>query len=148
MMADYAENDGDEEGGWEDIEEDEEGGKGAVVETMTTPRDGFKETDGEVPHEEETNAKRQKLNESANLSDTNVVPTKESGDGSNDEPDSYVTYMDPDHLEAFLEITRIKSDQLHDGTAFFLLMTFPFYEQEWDLVGFLLEEIFGDGGDE
>ena len=33
---------------------------------------------------------------------------------------------------------------MHEGTAFFILMTFPFYEHEWDLVGYLLEETFGD----
>lgn len=32
--------------------------------------------------------------------------------------------------------------------SLFLLMTFPYYEHEWDIFGFLLECIFGGEDDE
>jgi hypothetical protein len=35
-----------------------------------------------------------------------------------------------------------------DITAFFLLMTFPFYEQEFEIVGAILDSVFGSDGDE
>mmetsp|Transcript_29055 Transcript_29055/g.78626 ORF Transcript_29055/g.78626 Transcript_29055/m.78626 type:complete len:310 (+) Transcript_29055:268-1197(+) len=143
MMENHAEND-DDEGGWEDIEDDEEDGKGAAAEATAIQKDGSKEMNGESPHDGEANAKRQKLSDGLEMDDTNDGLPNDSDDDS-DEPDSYLAYLDPELLEAFLEITGIKSDEMHDITAFFLLMTFPFYEQEWDLVGYLLEEIFGEG---
>jgi hypothetical protein len=36
---------------------------------------------------------------------------------------------------------------IDESTAFFILMTFPFYEQEWDIVGYVLDEVFGHEGD-
>ena len=60
--------------------------------------------------------------------------------------DSYMVHLDPDLLHEFLKFTGLQS--MDEGTAFFLLMTFPFYEQEWDLVGYVLDEIFGAEGDE
>ena len=79
----------------------------------------------------------------------NIFPTADEADDEN-EPDSYLAHLDPDVLHEFLNLTKIqtKNDDMHEGTAFFLLMTFPFYEHEWDLVGFVLEEIFGDDEEE
>ena len=51
--------------------------------------------------------------------------------------------MDPEVLETFLESTNLKS--LNEATAFFLLMTLPFYEHEWDIVGYVLDTVFGGG---
>uniref|UniRef100_A0A7S4EE63 Uncharacterized protein n=1 Tax=Pseudo-nitzschia australis TaxID=44445 RepID=A0A7S4EE63_9STRA len=144
MMEDHGEND-DGDGGWEDIEEDEDG-KGGIVETLAIQNNGSKEKEG-CPNKEETNAKRQKLSDNEEIDEMNN-PSKSDSHEDSDEPDSYVAYLDPEILETFLELTEIKSDEMHEGTAFFLLMTFPFYEQEWDLVGYLLEEVFGDDEDE
>ena len=61
--------------------------------------------------------------------------------------DTYMVYLDPDLLNQFLEWSHLSP--MNEATAFFLLMTFPFYEHEWDLVGFVLDQAFGDGdGDE
>ena len=49
--------------------------------------------------------------------------------------------MDPEVLETFLESTKLTS--LNEATAFFLLMTLPFYEHEWDIVGYVLDTVFG-----
>ena len=137
-MMQGAANDGDdEEGGWEDIKEGETG-EVAVVEVPTTKNS---------EESSQTNAKRPRLN------DDSQEETSENGndnDDEGDEPDSYLAHLDPEVLHEFLELAGIKSkrDEMQEDTAFFLLMTFPFYEQEWDLVGFVLEEMFGDGEDE
>ena len=54
--------------------------------------------------------------------------------------------MDPDVLHHFLQWANLMP--MGDATAFFLLMTFPYYEHEWDLIGHVLEEVFGSGSDE
>lgn len=55
--------------------------------------------------------------------------------------DRFAAYMDPDAVQQFRTWSTLKMD---DVPLFFLLMTFPFWEQEWDLVGFILEGVFGD----
>ena len=71
----------------------------------------------------------------------------------NEQSDRFSAAMDPDAVHHFLE--NIGLDDTDEATAFFLLMTFPFYESaEWDLVGYVLESVFGyesdddKGGDE
>jgi len=65
-------------------------------------------------------------------------------DGSLDEGgDRFAAGMDPDVLRAFLEGSHLDRAELDDDVAFFLLMSFPFYESEWDLVGFALDAVFG-----
>ena len=134
----------DEEGGWEDIDEDEdEGNEVTIVDTK----------DGDSS--QESSKKRPRLNSSQEeTTDDNdgLSPATDEEDDDNDEnePDSYIAHLDPDVLHEFLTFTKIqtKNDDMNEGTAFFLLMTFPFYEHEWDLIGFVLEEIFGGEDDE
>ena len=116
--------DDNEDGGWEDIDEEE------------APEPTIRESD---EGSSQSNKKRPRLG-------TEEGPPANHEDEA-DEPDSYLAHLDPDILQDFLALTGIqtKNDDMHEGTAFFLLMTFPFYEQEWDLVGFVLEEIFGNG---
>ena len=66
-------------------------------------------------------------------------------DNNGSSRDSYTAYLDPDILHEFLDWNEFT---MHDGTAFFLLMTFPYYEHEWDLVGFVLDEVFGGSDDD
>jgi hypothetical protein len=128
----------DDDDGWEDIEEDENGGVTVQEPTMKNSEESS----------QTANAKRQRLNEIQETGE-NGLPTDDT-DGDGGEVDSYLAHLDPDVLHDFLELAGIKSksDEMHEATAFFLLMTFPFYEQEWDLVGFLLDEIFGDDEEE
>lgn len=59
--------------------------------------------------------------------------------------DRFAAYLDPDVLANLLEWTQLGMDEY---TTFFFLMTFPFYEHEWDLVGFALDSVFGEAMDE
>jgi len=60
--------------------------------------------------------------------------------------DRYACYLDPEGLDLFQETTNLTS--LDQATAFFILMTFPFYQHEFDLVGFVLDTYFGDDDDD
>ena len=55
--------------------------------------------------------------------------------------DRFAAYMDPDAVQQLRTWSALK---MEDVPLFFMLMTFPFWEQEWDLVGFVLEGVFGD----
>jgi hypothetical protein len=57
--------------------------------------------------------------------------------------DQYEAGMDPELVSQLVHALHLGSAE--DVTVFFLLMTFPFYEHEWDMVGFLLEAVFDSG---
>ena len=62
--------------------------------------------------------------------------------------DKYIAYADPDNIEEFLRVSGL---QLNAENTIFFLMTFPYYEHEWDIFGFLLDCVFGvdeEGSDE
>ena len=62
-----------------------------------------------------------------------------------DGKDRYAAYVDPEELYKFLSCTGLVFDE---ATSIYFLMTFPFFEHEWDLLGFLLDAVFGDQSDE
>ncbi len=65
--------------------------------------------------------------------------TSSSKHGSNG--DRYCAYADPEDIEDFLTTSGL---DLNAENALFFLMTFPYYEHEWDIFGFLLDCVFGD----
>ncbi len=63
-----------------------------------------------------------------------------------DGKDRYAAYVDPEELHKFLSCTGLVFDE---ATSIYFLMTFPYFEFEWDLLGFLLDAVFGhQSGDE
>jgi hypothetical protein len=83
---------------------------------------------------EEISAKRASMND--------VATTKRE---EKKESDRYAAYMDPETLTDFLTWTQLEMDEY---TIFFFLMTFPCYEHEWDLVGYVLDAVFGETDDD
>jgi hypothetical protein len=91
-------------------------------------------------------------NNSTNPDVTVKTSTAEKGDMDSiySNVDRYEAGMDPDvaaHLEQFLQqpnyqLSMDVTTAYNDITLFFFLMTFPFYEHEWDVVGFLLTAVF------
>jgi hypothetical protein len=82
----------------------------------------------------------------------NAVQKKETHSKSNKEQDFYDcllcdgrdrfdAYLDPDCMDKFLEWTGLWMDF---ENLLFILMSFPFYEHEWDIMGFLLDCMFVD----
>ncbi len=61
-------------------------------------------------------------------------------DNDNPDVDRYAAYVDPVVMQNFLHYTGLDFDV--QNTLFFL-MTFPYYEMEWDVFGFLLSCVFG-----
>jgi hypothetical protein len=97
-------------------------------------RDDDDDDDAMDASTEEISAKR--------LSTNDVTTTKK---GEKKESDRYAAYMDPETLTDLLTWTQLEMDEY---TIFFFLMTFPFYEHEWDLVGYVLEAVFGETNDD
>jgi hypothetical protein len=112
--------DGDD---WEDMDEreemDEEGGKSDDDDMDAQPDETKEDEMDSPPLQQGELAKR----------------------AASSKSDKFAAYIDPDALE---NLTEWSSLELSVPEYFFLLMTFPFYEQEWDLVGFVLDTVFSD----
>ena len=155
----------EEEDGWEDMgshgeDEDEDekrdSGKGNGVQVPPN-KAGSKANKGTVS----TTTLEMVSNNVSNSSPDAIQAKKRQKTGSQDDDadeinqaeeadidtrDQYVAFLDPDVLQSFAESARLLP--IHDATAFFLIMTFPFFEHEWDIVGFVLEQFFGDDSDD
>ena len=55
--------------------------------------------------------------------------------------DWFGVFVDPQNVIVFLDRANINLD---DGSVFYFLLSFPFYEHEWDIAGFLFNALFGD----
>lgn len=71
----------------------------------------------------------------------------EDENGQSCSGDRFAAVMDPEVVERLKHALNIES--LDDQGVFYLLMTFPFYETEWDIIGFLMDSVFDsiDGSD-
>jgi len=58
-----------------------------------------------------------------------------------DGKDRFAAFVEPNTLLNFVSWTQLKIDDAH---SLFFLMSFIFYEHEWDLVGFLMDSVFAD----
>ena len=95
---------------------------------------------GEVVAKKDSHGANNQENENNN--DENNVYAKNDEDVDEYESrDRFSAYVDPQTLQHFLESTGLDLDVQN---SLFLLMSFPYYEHEWDIFGFLLECVFGD----
>jgi hypothetical protein len=117
---------------WEDTDEDEEIEKDDQ-QTVESPS-SIQLKKKQRTHSDADNTKNIEADE---------VEENDSADSTRDE---YIAFLDPDVMLSFLESAGLHP--MDDGTAFFLLMTFPFFEHEWDIVGFVLDQIFGGETDD
>lgn len=122
-----------EEDMWEDIEDDDDNVEGKSIK-------GRDRTEMMSDESSPRTHKKPKIGSAQE-------DTKDDDDSSEyrETHDSYMAFLDPDLLHSFIDEAKI--GPIEEGTAFFLLMTFPFYEHEWDLVGFVLDEIIGGDDD-
>jgi hypothetical protein len=123
------EGDGDEEDVWEDFDE-----RGESVQK--------EEADDIVEKMDEDEASHK------NDGKTHDGASQATGGGAvltADAKDRYAAYVDPEELYKFLSCTGLVFDE---ATSIYFLMTFPFFEHEWDLLGFLLDAVFGDQSDD
>lgn len=120
--------DGDEEDGWEDMsdgdDDDEQDMKRLRKSSHTTTATALKD---------QPSKKGSKIHSKEDNEDEDEEEEQQS--------DRFIAAMDPNALHQFLE--WIDLDSINEDTAYFLLMTFPFFEHEWDVVGFVLDSVFG-----
>jgi hypothetical protein len=128
---------GEDKDGWADIDEEEIELKNGGTNGSRTPPKSLHKT-----------AKKQKVNSQPDDKEAknDFAQSDVEKDSEESTCDTFMTFLDPDMLDTFLECAKITP--MNEGTAFFLLMTFPYYEHEWDLVGYVLDTIFGDGDED
>lgn len=159
-------NDGEEDG-WEDIDDDDDDEDGVdddndhgnVEEVDEGPLDGATVSTEDSPSMMDIRLKKKQKTANGNNDTKNIMasgadvePSTTNENNNNEDEqdkmetrDQYVAFLDPDVLLSLYESLGLLP--IEDAPAFFLLMTFPFYEQEWDLVGFVMEQYFGGDGD-
>lgn len=145
------ERDGD--GGWEDIDDDDDeheeeaDGKGQAEKPTAQKRksEAMSSSDSDAPGPANGSGK-EKGGGGGHTKDSSSKNHDDAGKDENDESDRFRAGIDPDVLSRLLEWTQI--GPMTDITAFFLLMTFPFYEQEFEIVGAFLDSVFGSDDDE
>ena len=59
--------------------------------------------------------------------------------------DRFGVYINPENVVAFLDRTNFN---LNDRSVFYFLLTFPFYEFEWEIPGFVFDALFDDEDDD
>ena len=108
-------------------------------------QDTGKEQDCDQEGSHEIGNQRKRMKRSNGTLDEASGPEQTlTGDRDGEEDcDRFVANMDPDVLVEFIGLVG----EMDEATAFFLLMSFPFYEMEWDLVGFVLDAVFGSQSD-
>jgi hypothetical protein len=66
-------------------------------------------------------------------------------DDGTEEGDKFRAFVNPENVVGFLDRANINLDE---RSVFYFLLTFPFYEHEWDLAGFLFSALFDDDDDD
>jgi hypothetical protein len=120
----------DNDGEWEDIDDDEN-------------EEGTTQPDSEITEEKEKEFKvNGKTAESTQPTHDNACNKQDS-----EEPqDRYACVLDPDVLLTFQTCSGLT--EMDQAAGFFTLMAFPFYQQEWDLVGFVLDSVFAHNNED
>lgn len=121
-----------EEDVWEDYDEDGELEEMHAEDEKIAASRKVEKTCKKTAHEEES---KDNASQSAAAEGSFVADGK----------DRYAAYVDPDSLYEFLSCTGLVFDE---ATTIYFLMSFPFFEHEWDLLGFLLDVVFGGDGDD
>ena len=104
------------------------------------------------------------LKEDVEMSNSDVVYDEEEDDKEEDEEDGSSNYITTEtdtaanaadrygvsiHLQnivTFLDCT--KNINLTESSIFYFLLTFPYYEHEWDVAGLILSSIYNDDVDD
>ena len=66
-------------------------------------------------------------------------------DENNGNGDRFGVYINPENVVSFLDRANMN---LNEQSVFYLLLTFPFYEHEWDIAGFLLSALDDEDDEE
>lgn len=128
---------------WEDMD-DEEDGSSKTKKLKARGKNGEKMQSDSA--DSNVDRKTDALGDDEIENDDNGDPDKDQE--MQEEPDKYIAGIDSDVLAQFLRWSNLGGEMADDLNAFHFLMTFPFYESEFDLIGYLLEGVFGAGDDD
>jgi hypothetical protein len=155
--AQMYDEDGDDSALWSDVESDDEKGdtRGATGKSTSPDKKRRKKCmpdcrcDGEVKFLPKASNPHDKTAEKDPKADDEDENDDDDGPLVNAK-DVFAGGVDPDVLQELLAELRVDDPVLtdDDSAAIFLLMTFPFYEHEWDMVGYVLDSAFGPDGDD
>lgn len=146
-------NDGEPEGGSEDkmqVDSQTDATTSKSSKNGANPKtNGKKESSSSDTADDSDNPTGKKMSDGNE--DNRDIRNNEDGDNVNEKDDEeardrYACYVDPESLELFQKAANLTN--LSEATAFFTLMVFPFYQHEFDLVGFVLDSIFGNDDDD
>ena len=147
-MDDVAEHDDedDDDSCWEDIGSEEEQDNDEFLDKKRpSKKSSRKRKSAESKQEDEisSGSVSGSVDEQTGSEDSSKENRNEQNKEEEEEEsrDRYACYLDPDVLQMFLEATHLTT--LDEAAAFFALMTFPYYQHEWDLVAFFLDSVFG-----
>jgi len=79
--------------------------------------------------------------EEIEMSDHSSSGGNDDTENDADNGDRFGVFADPENVVAFLTRANLN---LNEQSVFYFLLTFPFYEHEWDICGFLLSGLFDD----
>ena len=138
---------GDSDDDWEDIDTDEEENNNDsddIGKDIGKTHNHVKELARNIKDTsiDESKTKTSATGDKENEKDDN----KSSAKGNEGEADRYACFVDPVVLQSFQESAELTG--MDEAAAFFTLMTFPFYQHEFDLVGFVLDSVFADDDNE
>jgi hypothetical protein len=102
---------------------------------------GTKRRKVDISHPVGTKKQPSKGGKSRTREESDATDEDDNDSSTTERVDLYSVDLDGDLLHDFLDCTGL--EPMPEDKAFFLLMTFPFYEQEWDLIGYVLDEVFG-----
>jgi hypothetical protein len=145
-------NDEDEDD-WSDVESEDAEGDHRGAKSGTTPsspdRKRRKKCKPDCPCDGEDKFLPNASNTTDDTAETKSEAEEEDDPLTTSMKDVFTAGVDPDILQQCLSELGVDDPVLSedDSAAIFLLMSFPFYEHEWDLVGFVLDAAFGPDGD-
>ncbi|KAL9178622.1 hypothetical protein ACHAXT_001960 [Thalassiosira profunda] len=118
------------------IDDGEEGGERDGSGNEALKRDDEKCCNGDAPAKRDGSNAKDEF-EDVEMSDDGGAYDKDTNiDGGNG--DRFGIFIDPEAVVAFLDRVNMN---LNEQSVFYFLLTFPFYEHEWDIAGFLLSTL-------
>jgi len=143
-------DDDEQEGDVDDNDEDNMNRSGDVDDTKLTSMkqteiDKKQSTDGEefedivMSDDDDENISNECCNNNRSCCNQKEDATNNTND--NEGGDRFGVHINPENVVSFLDHMNIN---FNEQSVFYFLLSFPFYEHEWDISGFLLTALFDD----
>jgi len=74
-----------------------------------------------------------------------ISPPDQIGRFEDDGKDRFLVHVDSENLDSFLRMANL---DFHEEFLIYFLLAFPFYEHEWDIIGFVLDMVLDEDSEE